>query len=236
MLSSNSIMTILLLDIEGTVCPITFVKEELFPYFLREYGNYLSDVEFPILEPNSDISRILHNFPSEFTESKEKLQNHIDSLVKNDVKDPTLKSFQGIVWKLGYDKGDLKAPLYPDAIKLLQSNRKIFIYSLGSVAAQKLLFQHVDVDGRLTDFTPNLLGYFDITTSGFKQDPHSYTKIAQSIGAEPKEIDFYSDNVAEVQAAIQAGMTAHVVVRPGNAPLTDADRSAFDCISQFNID
>lgn len=226
-------MPILLLDIEGTVCPITFVKDKLFPYFLHQYPSYLSSVEFPIVNARGDLESILQGFPPEYTTSKESLQAHINHLVLNDVKDPTLKAFQGIVWKLGYDKGDLKAPLYADAIDLLNSNEKIYIYSSGSVAAQKLLFSHVDVHGKLVDLTPRLLGYYDITTSGFKQDQSSYTKIAASMGAQPQDIVFYSDNVGEVAAAIAAGMEARVVVRPGNAPLSAHDKAQFHCIDRF---
>lgn len=226
-------MAVLLLDIEGTVCPITFVKDVLFPYFLQQYSNYLEPLQFPIVKDQNDLAKVLLGFPYEVTQTKLSLTAHIDSLVKNDIKDPTLKAFQGIVWKMGYDKGDLKAPLYPDAIKLLESAEKIYIYSSGSVPAQKLLFSHVDIDGKLVDLTPKLQGYYDITTAGFKQEKDSYIKIAQSIGCQPQDIVFYSDNVQEVSAALAAGMGGYVVVRPGNAPLTTQDRTTFQCIDHF---
>lgn len=226
-------MSVLLLDIEGTVCPITFVKDELFPYFLREYSSYLDQVQFPIVKDENQLALILAGFPSEVTGSKAALLAHIDGLVKNDVKDPALKSFQGIVWKSGYDKGDLKAPLFDDAIELLETKENIYIYSSGSIGAQKLLFSHVDKQGQLVDFTPRLLGYYDITTAGFKQEKDSYTKIAQSIGRQPQDIVFYSDNVQEVRAALAAGMGAYVVERPGNAPVSSHDRASLQCIDHF---
>lgn len=226
-------MSILLLDIEGTVCPITFVKEELFPYFLAQYTSYLEPLQFPIVKHQNQLAQVLLAFPAEVVQTKESLVAHIDNLVKNDIKDPTLKAFQGTVWKLGYDKGDLKAPLYDDSIELLGSGKKIYIYSSGSVPAQKLLFSHVNVNGTLQDMTPKLLGYFDITTSGFKQEKESYINIASSIGCQPNDIVFYSDNVREVSAALEAGMDAVVVVRPGNAPLTSHDRATYKCIDHF---
>lgn len=226
-------MSILLLDIEGTVCPITFVKDELFPYFLRQYKTYLEPLDFPLVKNKNSLSEVLLGFPTEVLQTKELLEAHIDNLVKNDIKDPTLKAFQGTVWKLGYDKGDLKAPLYEDAIELLNSGKKIYIYSSGSVPAQKLLFSHVNVNGKLEDMTPKLLGYFDITTSGFKQEKNSYINIAKDIGCQPNDIIFYSDNVQEVSAALEAGMDAVVVVRPGNAALTDHDRATYQCIDHF---
>lgn len=226
-------MSVLLLDIEGTICPITFVKDELFPYFLAQYKSYLDPLQFPIVKEQNQLAQVLLAFPAEAIQDKESLVTHIDSLVKNDIKDPTLKAFQGTVWKLGYDRGDLKAPLYEDAIELLESGKKIYIYSSGSVPAQKLLFGHVNVNGNLTDLNPKLLGYFDITTSGFKQEKDSYIRISESIGTQPKDIVFYSDNVHEVRAALDAGMGAVVVVRPGNAPLTSHDRATYQCIDHF---
>lgn len=227
-------MSTLLLDIEGTVCPISFVKDVLFPYFLDSYVSYLDRLQFPLSMGNDEITNVLVKFPSEHTQTKDSHTKHIASLVQNDVKDPALKAFQGIVWKLGYDNGDLKAPLYADAIRLLQTSDNIYIYSSGSVPAQKLLFSHVDLDGRLVDMTPRLLGYFDITTAGPKQESSSYEAIAKSIGKLPRDIIFYSDNVREVAAAQTAGMQAYVVIRPGNAPLSTEDRAKFECIELFD--
>lgn len=224
-------MSIALLDIEGTVCPITFVKETLFPYFLREFPSYLEQVNFPI-HPENDLTTVLLGFPQEHRRSAENLTEHIHSLVAADTKEPALKGFQGIVWKLGYDKGDLKAPVYADAIEYLHRKEKIYIYSSGSIAAQKLLFSHVDVDGKLEDLTDKLAGYFDITTSGFKQESGSYKKILAAIGCEPSLVVFYSDNVNEVKAALEAGMKSKVVIRPGNAPLSEDDK-AYDSILTF---
>lgn len=222
-------MTIALLDIEGTVCPITFVKDVLFPYFLLKFPAYLQDLEFP-LQPQNDLAKILTGFPEQATLDAETLKLHIESLVAKDIKDPTLKAFQGVVWKLGYTNGDLKAPLYPDAIDYINRAKKIYIYSSGSVPAQILLFKHVEVSGKLVDFTPKLSGYFDITTSGHKQESSSYTKILKDIGCGPSEVVFYSDNVKEVEAAIESGMRSKVVIRPGNAPIGEVQ---YDCITTF---
>jgi enolase-phosphatase E1 len=43
----------LVLDIEGTVCPIMFVKETLFPYFLAKLPLVLELIVFP-LGPSED--------------------------------------------------------------------------------------------------------------------------------------------------------------------------------------
>lgn len=222
-----------LLDIEGTVCSISFVKDVLYPYFLREYPSVIARVPFPIQRGDSELSTVLSDFPASATASPEALHAHITGLVDSDTKDPVLKAFQGIVWKLGYDSGALKAPLYEDAIAFVKGSSPTYIYSSGSVPAQKLLFAHVDVGGVLEDLTPCLSGYFDITTLGHKNERALYARIAKAIGVAPHDIVFYSDNVHEVRAALAAGMRSTVVVRPGNAPLSDADRAELDTVTRF---
>ncbi len=80
-----------------------------------------------------------------------------------------------------------------------------------------------------------LSGYYDITTAGFKQESSSYVSILKDIGYESKQssVLFLSDNVREVDAAIQAGMNSLVVDRPGNAPLSEADKKSFSIIETF---
>ncbi|GEQ72402.1 hypothetical protein JCM33374_g6089 [Metschnikowia sp. JCM 33374] len=222
-----------LLDIEGTVCSISFVKDVLYPYFLETYAQAIESIKYPITADQDEISHILSGFPENAKQSKENLHQHISTLVSNDIKDPVLKAFQGKVWKSGYAKGELRAPVYPDAVDFLQRSTSTYIYSSGSVAAQKLLFSHVDVDGKSADLTPKLSGYFDITTSGFKQEQSSYTNIAGEIGVDAKDIVFYSDNINEIKAAHAAGLATRLVVRPGNEPVADAEKAPFTTITTF---
>lgn len=228
--ATNPSQMVYLLDIEGTICSITFVKDVLYPYFLNNYRDFLVSIPFPVDSSFNDISATLAEFPAEKVVNADSLVQHIDYLVSKDIKDPVLKAFQGIVWDKGYHKGDLKAPLYRDAIDFIQSKNDIYIYSSGSVYAQKLLFRHVDVNRQLVDFTGRLLGYFDITTSGYKQEKSSYERIAQEIGCRVGEVIFYSDNVLEVKAALAAGMQAKVVVRPGNAPISAEDKKILELV------
>lgn len=216
-------INVVILDIEGTVAPISFVKEVLFPYFLNKIPGILSELKYP-LDSSDEISKILTQFPNEYTINSDKLYKYIKSLVDQDIKDSTLKSLQGIVWLKGYENGELKAPVYPDVIesfkKWKQQNKKIYIYSSGSIKAQKLLFGYVDV-GKTKSISLNeyLSGYFDITTSGFKQEQSSYENITKDIGINASNCLFLSDNENEVEAATKAGLQSIVVIRPGNAPL-----------------
>ncbi|QLG73372.1 hypothetical protein HG535_0E04560 [Zygotorulaspora mrakii] len=205
-----------LLDIEGTVCPIAFVKEVLFPYFSEKVPQLVDSQDAAIVE-------LLAQFHSEDVVS------HIQQLVAADVKDPVLKSLQGLVWAQGYESGEIKSPVYKDAIELIIRRGNVYIYSSGSVKAQKLLFGHVQNPGECgtgtqqggeaaaLDLQPYISGYFDITTSGAKTDRQSYRNIVAAIPFEACEVLFISDNALELDAAIDAGLQTCLALRPGNA-------------------
>lgn len=203
----------LLLDIEGTVCPIAFVKEVLFPFFS-------SKVPVLLQSDDPDVKKLLAQFPQS---AQHDLQGHILDLVGRDVKDPVLKQLQGFVWAQGYYDGEIQAPVYRDAIELIKRNPRVFIYSSGSVKAQKLLFGHVrDPDtGKSVDLQPYIKGFFDISSSGKKTESGSYRNILQDIGEVPGDVLFVSDNILELEAAREAGLATILAVRPGNAPVTD---------------
>ncbi|EGV60807.1 enolase-phosphatase E1 [Yamadazyma tenuis] len=225
---------VLVLDIEGTVCSISFVKDVLYPYFMDQFEVFLADLDYPLSNkpvgqtPTDTelINNIVAQFPQHAT--LDAVASHIRQLVANDVKDPILKSFQGFVWKLGYEKGDLLAPIYPDAINVIKTfsqHSKIYIYSSGSVKAQKLLFKYVKDGNNVVDLNQYLSGYFDITTAGSKQEASSYESILKSIGYDtnPSHVLFLSDNVKEIHAAKEAGIAVSIVDRPGNAPVSQDD-------------
>ncbi|SCU87987.1 LAMI_0D08306g1_1 [Lachancea mirantina] len=195
----------IVLDIEGTVCPISFVKDTLFPYFLDK-------LESLPQSSNSNIRELLAKF------GKEDVVAHIKALVAQDVKDPILKDLQGYVWEEGYRTGEIKAPVYADAIKFIKETKKtVYIYSSGSVKAQKLLFQYVDDgEGGVIDLCPDIAGNFDINTSGRKSETTSYKRIAESINENPGHVLFLSDSILELRAAAAAGFQCKLVVRPGN--------------------
>lgn len=229
-------MTVSILDIEGTICPILFVKDILFPYFLHHFESYLETVDFPITPHQNELASVLVQFPTTVTKEKSLLVAHIKQLVANDVKDSALKGFQGVVWKRGYERGEITAPLFEDAIAFIKNaspSNPIYIYSSGSVPAQKLLFSHANVDGTLADLTAYLSGYFDITTAGPKTDKSSYEKILRQINTESNDAVFYTDNVNEVKASLAAHIPTKLFIRPGNAPLAEEDLRHFDIIHSF---
>ena len=140
-----------------------------------------------------------------------------------DAKETPLKTLQGLIWAEGYADGTLQGHVYPDAVAGLRrwhaAGLALYVFSSGSIAAQKLIFGH-SVAG---DLTPLFSGYFD-TTTGPKRAAASYAKIADAIGLSVGEILFLSDTSAEITAARDAGMAALLIDRDGGA----GDISRFD--------
>ncbi|WP_029522249.1 acireductone synthase [Persephonella sp. KM09-Lau-8] len=203
----------ILIDIEGTVSPISFVKDVLFPYSEEKMEKFIKENK-----DKPEIKNILQQVQE--IEGKEMdIDEIIQTLkrwIKEDRKIAPLKDIQGFIWKEGFESGQIKAPLYEDAYRKMkewkEKGYKLYIYSSGSVQAQKLFFSHTDKGNILNWFS----GHFD-TKIGNKKEAESYRKIAQEIGLKPEEILFLSDNPDEIKAAAQAGMKVYRLVRPQDA-------------------
>jgi enolase-phosphatase E1 len=153
-----------------------------------------------------------------------------------DLKIPYLKSLQGYLWLRGYESGEIRCPLFPDVHPCLlrwhAAGLPIVIYSSGSVPAQKLLFQYTNSTPD-PDLRPLIGDYFDTVNAGPKTEKESYEKIARTRDEERGRWLFLSDNVKEVKAAREAGMQSFVVVREGNAVLTEEDRKGNVLVENF---
>ena len=222
----------ILLDIEGTVTPISFVHDILFPFarnHVREFLNQQSadaavraDIAALVEERALDIEKG-EQPPLVVAESIDSLVAYVNWLIDRDRKSSALKSLQGKIWKQGYYEGKLKAPLFDDVVpnlrRLRSQETKIAIFSSGSVLAQKLLFAHTETG----DHTNLIDAYFD-TGVGSKGDPESYRKIAAHLKVSPEQTIFVSDVVNELNAARKIGMATLLCVRPDNPPQFDSDR------------
>jgi enolase-phosphatase E1 len=138
--------------------------------------------------------------------------------IDEDKKITPLKSLQGMIWEDGYKKDAFKGHMYEDAVRHLkqwkQAGVRLYVFSSGSVQAQKLLFAHTEYG----DLTPLFSGYFD-TTIGNKREADSYRKIAEAIGAPPGDILFLSDIREELDAARSAGMQTFLLKRDGGTDI-----------------
>ena len=220
---SQSIRAILL-DIEGTTTPITFVHDVLFSYARGQVRDYLAQ-HFDDEDVQSDI-RLLRNDPDNEgfpADDLEAIVAYLNRLIDLDRKSTGLKSLQGRIWREGYADGSLRAQVFPDVAPAFARWRKagltVSIFSSGSVLAQKLLFAHTEAG----DLTPFIGHYFD-TAVGKKGEAESYRRIAEALGLQPSEILFVSDVVAELAAAREAGMETALSLRPGNQPQDSAEQ------------
>ncbi|HUF03575.1 MAG TPA: acireductone synthase [Aridibacter sp.] len=213
-----------LLDIEGTTTPIDFVHKVLFPYARRHVGafvrEHLSELgpEVIALRREAGTDTASGEYSAGFDPgSAESVASYLEFLIDNDRKSTPLKSIQGMVWKHGYDSGELVSQVFddvPTAFERWSAERtSVNIYSSGSSLAQVLLFRHTD-HGDLTGFIDN---YFD-TNIGHKREDDSYAAIASRLLSDPSEIVFVSDVDAELDAAREARMETRLSVRAGNPP------------------
>ena len=111
----------------------------------------------------------------------------------------------------------MRGHVYPDAAAALRrwhgEGLKLYVYSSGSVEAQRVLFGNSDQG----DLSPLFSGYFD-TTTGPKREAGSYAAIAAAIGLAPPDVLFLSDVDAELDAARAAGMQTVRLLRPADTP------------------
>lgn len=205
----------ILTDVEGTTSAIAFVKEVLFPYADAHLDDYVAEHrDDPVVaealrdaaalagEPGADDARIL---------------THLHAWIAEDRKATPLKTLQGLIWDDGYRSGALRGHVYPDVAPALRAWHaaaiRIYVYSSGSVVAQRVLFAHSNAG----DLSAVFAGNFD-TTIGPKREPGSYAAIARAIGEPPEAIVFLSDVEEELDAARAAGMQTVRFLRPADTP------------------
>jgi enolase-phosphatase E1 len=218
----------ILTDIEGTTSSIDFVRDVLFPFARKRLPAFIEthadrpEVQHWLHEAAKDAGIIY----AEREEIIELLQRWIDE----DRKATSLKALQGMIWDEGYREEAFRAHLYPEvAAKLREwkdAGLDLYVYSSGSVAAQKLFFGH----SQAGDLTPLFKGYFD-TATGPKRETASYRRIAAAIAKPAEEILFLSDIVEELDAARDAGMRTTQLAR---APATCAANASHPCVADFD--
>ena len=232
-------ITHLLLDIEGTTCPVSFVAEVLFPYARARLSSYCAahaqDPEVRDLVEAVDRAWASDTHPEAIAlrvgQGKgTDVVPYLQWLIDNDVKLTPLKDLQGRIWAAGYSQGDIVAPLFrdvPAALEQWHQQRKVLaVYSSGSVPAQQLLYGHCQAG----DLRGLFSHWFD-TRTGLKQVPGSYTAIAGAMDTLPAQVLFISDSLAEVTAAAEAGMAVLFSDRDGNP---GRDAGPFERISDYS--
>ncbi|MBS0652590.1 MAG: acireductone synthase [Verrucomicrobia bacterium] len=216
---------VILTDIEGTTTSISFVHDVLFPYAKKHVKDYLySHSDEPA------VAQIVEEVLQSSDADLERASQILLAWMEQDKKITPLKSLQGMMWKEGYEIGAFQSHIYDDAFEALaqwkEQGLTLYVYSSGSVQAQKLLFAHT----AFGDITPLFSGYFDTRIGGKKESP-SYCRIATELNIAPERILFLSDSIEELDAARKAGMQTVLIARDGmEAP----DNCPHYCASSFS--
>jgi len=211
-------------DIEGTTTPISFVHEVLFPFARENMSKFLAEraedeevraivAEVGAMEPGAVIETLLRWMDA-------------------DLKVTPLKTLQGLIWREGYRTGALKSILYPDVAPNLRywsdARLRLYVYSSGSVEAQRQLFSHT-IDG---DISGLFASYFD-TNIGPKREPESYRRILSEIDTEADKVLFLSDVEAELDAAAAAGLVTCQIVRPEDGTVASSKHITVDSFEKI---
>ena len=227
---------VVLLDIEGTTSAIDFVHTTMFDYARNNLEDFLvSSFEtketiealevFAQDEKQPSLAAFLVGTSSK-AEKINRIVNLASQRMKEDSKATGLKALQGMVWRKGFNNGELKGHIYndvPDAFnRWKKSGITIAIYSSGSILAQKIYFANT-IFGNLGTLISN---HFD-TTSGPKRISSSYENITNILNAKAGDILFLSDVTEELDAAKAAGMATGLLIRPGNKPAGNNDHIAY---------
>jgi enolase-phosphatase E1 len=214
-----------LLDVEGTVAPISLVYEQLFPYAREHFVEFLA---VHCAEPAvaGDLGLLAEENRADPEAPQIVDAGHPDQtiaylnwLMDRDRKSTALKSLQGRIWKRGFESGELKGVLYADvpaALDRWAESAKVAIYSSGSIDSQRLLFRY----STFGDLRGRIAAYFD-TRTGAKTARESYLAIATAMNLQPHQVLFFSDVVRELDPAREAGFDTRLVLREGNTALAD---------------
>jgi len=218
----------ILTDIEGTTSSISFVKDVLFPYARKHMPAFV--------ETHADKPYVQHWLAEAAKEagfvsaSQQEIIELLQRWSDEDRKATPLKALQGMIWEEGYRSGEYRAHIYPEVAEKLREwkarNVDLYVYSSGSVQAQKLFFAHTEAG----DLTSLFTGYFD-TEIGAKRDVASYRSILGVIGRPGKNVLFLSDIAEELDAAHAAGMRTILLARP---PSVCPTGSAHPCVADFS--
>lgn len=94
---------LVVLDIEGTVTTLAFVKDVLFGYVRRHLDAF-------------EDENVLNECKEQWKVND--VKKHALELMDKDSKDQSLKKLQSFIMEVGFGNGELKADVFEDAIKV----------------------------------------------------------------------------------------------------------------------
>ena len=115
----------ILLDIEGTTSSISFVCDAMFPYVRKHLGAFLES-RWELPEVVAACERIADDAGDDalIAGGVEAIATEVLRLMDADVKATGLKQLQGLIWRDGFESGQLVAHVYDDVIGRLKTLEK----------------------------------------------------------------------------------------------------------------
>ena len=237
----------MVLDIEGTTTPISFVKDILFPYAADKVAPFLAaNWESALVQGDVALLReqaakdkadpaLLASLPGFVDVSAppaggapgtpahtaaciEALVANVHWQISHNRKTSGLKALQGHIWKAGYESGELKGQMYPDVVPAFEAWRSTGTPIFIYSSGSRQAQRLIFGHSEAGDLRKYISGYFD-TNIGPKVEASSYRQILETVGVEdPGSVLFATDLETEALAASGAGMDAVLLLRSGNAP------------------
>jgi enolase-phosphatase E1 len=229
---------VVVLDIEGTISPISFVHEQLFPYSRERVPAWMArsgpQIEGIAAAVRRSVEEEQHSAPAAARPAMNATTDDVVAVLQRwideDVKAAPLKELQGLIWEEGFSAGHLVSRVYDDVPAALrrwrEAGQRLYVYSSGSELAQRLWFTY----SQFGDLEALVSGHFDTVSGGPKRDPQSYVAIARTLSAPADQIVFLTDAAAELDAARASGWRAIGVSRPqdGSPRLSPPVVTSFD--------
>ncbi len=253
----------ILLDIEGTTCPVQFVSDVLFPYAAREVSAYLArhghEAEIQALlaalqkswneEEDPEACALLQESPmAEQAQQSERdaessmapedltttLLPYIRWLIRKDRKVTAWKDLQGRIWREGYARGELKATLFPEVSGTLRRWKEMGLELSVYSSGSVAAQQLLYGHSEEGDLRPLFSHWFD-TRIGAKQQVSSYQAILEGLGCMAAEVLFISDSNIELAAASAAGLQVIFSDREGNPERDSAGFVSIRSLEEITI-
>ncbi|MFO0423115.1 MAG: acireductone synthase, partial [Planctomycetia bacterium] len=130
----------ILLDVEGTTSSISFVYDVLFTFAKEHVADFL--VRHAGDEGIAPLAAALAAETGADARDPGRLALAAIDLMNRDVKSTPLKALQGLIWRGGFESGELVSHVFDDVPPALEhwahSGLDVRIYSSGSIEAQRL--------------------------------------------------------------------------------------------------
>ncbi len=241
-----------LLDVEGTVAPLSLTSEVLFPYARAHFESFLWDyVAEKQKKPEAG-----QNALTEGSVWWDIMMLGIENRVETDPDAPrilpdvpgvvSMSPAKGVPRILEYINWLMDRDRKSTALKSMQG--KIWKSGFESGELKGTLFDDVppaferwSQQGRVAIYSSGsteaqqllfrhsthgdltpLISGYFDTRTGGKAEPASYTAIAAAMQVAPADVLFFSDAVRELDAAREAGCQTRLVIREGNASVDEA--------------